>query len=210
MQVHESHKNTIQERATGDIALRRTGNAQGAYFFMIFTTGQRMNRQYFTPLPLPQYIINIVHRLAHRNIRGLNIWDIYRHPILEAEDGSNDDTNKFAYAMSNKENRETSDESNENDDYNDTNINPPTDWEMEHRSTGVTRPTTGGHFRDIGVHQSEEKAGFRENAGVYKNKENAGVQEKTNAPQNDHIDPWNFLTIKMQNTIDATEEKDEN
>ena len=50
-QVHEYHNNTIQERTTGAIYLRPTGNAQGAYFFMSLTTGRIMNRQSFTPPP---------------------------------------------------------------------------------------------------------------------------------------------------------------
>ena len=37
-QVHESHDNTMQERTTGAIDLRATGNAQGSYFFMSLTT----------------------------------------------------------------------------------------------------------------------------------------------------------------------------
>ena len=49
LQVHESHDNMMQERATGDIALRPTGNAQGAYFFIRFTTGWRLNSQLFIP-----------------------------------------------------------------------------------------------------------------------------------------------------------------
>ena len=53
-QVHESHDNTIQEITTRDIALRPTGNTQGAYFFMSLTTGRILNHQSFNPLPLPQ------------------------------------------------------------------------------------------------------------------------------------------------------------
>ena len=72
-QFHKSNDNTVQEQTTGDIALLPTGNAQGAYFFMILTTGLRLNRQSFTPLPLPQDIIKSIHRLAHRNPKGLDI-----------------------------------------------------------------------------------------------------------------------------------------
>ena len=38
-QLHKYHDNTIQERTTGAISLRPTGNAQGAYFFVSLTTG---------------------------------------------------------------------------------------------------------------------------------------------------------------------------
>ena len=72
-QAHEAHDNTMQERTTGAIALRPTDNAQGSYFFMSLTTGGRPNRQIFTPLPLPQDVINGIHRLALRNPKGLDI-----------------------------------------------------------------------------------------------------------------------------------------
>ena len=63
----------MQEKTTGAIALRPTGNAQGAYFSMRLTTGRILNRQSFTPLPLPQDVINSIHRLVRRNPKGLDI-----------------------------------------------------------------------------------------------------------------------------------------
>ena len=42
-QVHEAHDNTMQERTTGALVLRPTGHAQGEYFFMSLTSGQRLN-----------------------------------------------------------------------------------------------------------------------------------------------------------------------
>ena len=74
-QVQEDRDNTMQEQTTSVITLRPTGNAQGAYFFMSLTGGQRLNRKSFTPLPLPQDVINGVHRLALRNPKGLDIRD---------------------------------------------------------------------------------------------------------------------------------------
>ena len=90
-QVHEDHNNTMQERTTGAIALQPTGNAQGAYFFMSLTTGQILNRQSFTPLPLPQDVINSVHHLVRRNPKGLDIRNRDQHLFLEPEDGANND-----------------------------------------------------------------------------------------------------------------------
>ena len=39
-QVHTFHDNTIQERATGAIAMRPTRNSQGEYFFTSLATGR--------------------------------------------------------------------------------------------------------------------------------------------------------------------------
>ena len=90
-QFHKSHDNTMQERTTGAISLWPTGNAQGAYFFMSLTTGQILNRQSFTPLPLPQDVINSVHHLVRRNPKGLDIRNRDQHLFLEPEDGANND-----------------------------------------------------------------------------------------------------------------------
>ena len=47
-QFQEFNNNTMQERTTGSIYLRPTGNSQGAYFFMILTTVRILNRKSFT------------------------------------------------------------------------------------------------------------------------------------------------------------------
>ena len=72
-QAHEAHGNTTQERTTVAITLRPTGNFQGEYLFISLTTGQRLNRQSFTTLTLPQDVINGVHRLVRRNPKGVYI-----------------------------------------------------------------------------------------------------------------------------------------
>ena len=93
VQVNEYHENTMQEQATGAIYPRPTGNDQGVYFFMSLSTGRRLNRKSFTPLPLPKDVINVVHLLARRNPRGLGIQDRYRRLFLGDEDGARDDPN---------------------------------------------------------------------------------------------------------------------
>ena len=101
--VHKAHDNTMKERTTGAILLRTTGNAQGAYFFVSLTTARRLNRQSFTPLPLPQEVINGVHSLGRRNPKGINIRDRDRRPFLEPEDRKNNDEDDSTYAPSNNE-----------------------------------------------------------------------------------------------------------
>ena len=65
---------------------------------MRLTTGRILNRQSFTPLPLPQDVINGIHRLARRNPKGLDIRDRDRRPFLEPEDWTNDDEDDSTYA----------------------------------------------------------------------------------------------------------------
>ena len=69
---------------------------------MGLTTRQRLNRQNF-PLTLLRDVINIVHRLARRNPRVLDIRDRYRRLLLEAEKRYNDDPDDSTYAPSDGE-----------------------------------------------------------------------------------------------------------
>ena len=127
----------MQERTTGAIALQPTGNAQGAYFFMSLTTGQRLNRQRFTSLPLPQDVINGVDCLASRNPKGFGIRDRDRRPFLEPEDGTNNNEDDSTYAPSDDDSSNRKYESDDNHQIHD-NLNPPPDQKMEHQPTGVT------------------------------------------------------------------------
>ena len=67
---------------------------------MSLTTGLRLNRQSYTPLPLPQDVINCVHRLERRNPKGLDIRDRDRRPFLEPADNTNYDRDNSTYAPS--------------------------------------------------------------------------------------------------------------
>ena len=128
-QVHESYDNTMQERTTRAIALRPTGNTQGASLFMSLTTGRRLNCPGFTPLPLPQDTINTVHYLLRRNPRGLDIQDRDWRPFIKPEDGADDNDNDSTYALSENDNSDNEDDSdgNESDNYNNPNLHPPPD-----------------------------------------------------------------------------------
>jgi hypothetical protein len=66
-QVHEEHDNSMQARTTGAIALRPTGNEQGGFYFMSLTTGKALNRNHWHELPMPQDVIDRVHKLARHS-----------------------------------------------------------------------------------------------------------------------------------------------
>lgn len=67
VQTHEEHDNSMASRSTGAIALRRTGNEQGGHYFLNLTSGKVLNRSHWTPLPMPQNVIDRVHVLAIRS-----------------------------------------------------------------------------------------------------------------------------------------------
>ena len=122
-QIHKSHDNTLLERTTGGISLRPTGNAKGVYLFMSLMNSRRLNRQSFTPLTLPQDVINGVYHLARQNPRGLDIQDRYRRPFLEPEDEADNYDNDSTYIPLDNDNSYNKDESDENESDNDENAN---------------------------------------------------------------------------------------
>lgn len=65
-QVFEDNNptNTTATRMTGAIALNHTGNAQGDYYFMSLTTGERLHRHKWTELPVTQAVIEAVEGMA--------------------------------------------------------------------------------------------------------------------------------------------------
>ena len=74
---------------------------------MSLTTSQRLNRQSFTHLLLPQDVINAVHCRACHNPRGFDIRDRDWRPFLEPEDGANDDDDNSTYVPSDDNDSDT-------------------------------------------------------------------------------------------------------
>ena len=71
VETHESTDNSMNERTCPAIFLRTNGNEQGGAFFISLRTGQRLNRQAWTSLPMPDTVISTVHSLAKTTIIGL-------------------------------------------------------------------------------------------------------------------------------------------
>ena len=93
-QTHEEHDNSMATRTTGAIALRPTGNAQGGHYFMSLTTGRRLNRNFWTELPMPKEVIDHVHVLAQRFQHlppGLLFGDRNGEPDDDDDDTDDDD-----------------------------------------------------------------------------------------------------------------------
>eukprot|EP00956_Cyclotella_meneghiniana_P038398 scaffold153893_cov47-Cyclotella_meneghiniana.AAC.1 len=66
VQTHEEHDNSMATRTVGAIATRPTGNSQGGYYFVRLDTGRRIIRRDWTTLPMPDVVVDQVHRLARR------------------------------------------------------------------------------------------------------------------------------------------------
>ena len=88
MQTHEEHNNSMSPRTVGALALRPTGNAQGSFYFMSLSTGRVLNWLHGTALPMPDDVIDRVHRMAQRQKvnPGLLFGDRNMNPTYEEED----------------------------------------------------------------------------------------------------------------------------
>ena len=64
--THEEHDNTMAPRTIGALVLRPTGNAQGSYQFFSLSTRRVLTRNRATTLPMPDDVIEQVHRIARR------------------------------------------------------------------------------------------------------------------------------------------------
>ena len=94
VQTHEEHDNSMAARTIGAIALRPTGNTQGGYFFYSLTSGRVLNRGRWTSLPMPNEVIDRVHRMAcqeHGN-NGLFFEDRNHNPLVDPDDADEDDS----------------------------------------------------------------------------------------------------------------------
>jgi hypothetical protein len=94
VQTHEEHDNTMATRTVGALALRPTGNEQGSYYFLSLDTGRVINRMHATPLPMPNEVIDRVHRMARQQKAqpGLEFMDRHRQPVVDEDqdwDGGN-------------------------------------------------------------------------------------------------------------------------
>ena len=54
----------MQPRTSGAIALRLSGNEQGGHYFLCLHTGKRILRNNRTLLPMPNDMVDAIHRLA--------------------------------------------------------------------------------------------------------------------------------------------------
>jgi hypothetical protein len=141
VQTHKEHDNTMAARTVGAIATRPTGNAQGGYYFIRLDTGRRINRPNWTPLPMPDLVIDQVHRSAHRAsanptltftntrnedldelyayIQGIDDDDVPTAGPARVDDNTADDSgdeNDEDYVPTNGNDNDDSSDSSDNDD----------------------------------------------------------------------------------------------
>ena len=96
-QTHEEHNNSMNPRTVGALALRPVGNGQGSFYFLSVATGRVLNRLHATALPMPDEVIEKLHRMARqqRNNPGLVFADRNLNPDEYGEDEDDEDDETY-------------------------------------------------------------------------------------------------------------------
>jgi len=92
IQVHEKHNNSMESRMSGTIALCPSGNEQGGHYFLSLHTGKGVLRHHWIALPMPNYLVDAVHRLAAtaKQTRGIKFTDKAGNIIMEDDESDAD------------------------------------------------------------------------------------------------------------------------
>ena len=70
--------NMMMPRTHEAIALGPTGNLQGSVKFYCINTGRVLKRRSFTPMPMPESVIQRVNRIGERERQGRTFWFLNR------------------------------------------------------------------------------------------------------------------------------------
>ena len=91
-QTHEEHNNSMNPRTVGTLALRPVGNGQGSFYFLSVTTGRViLNRLHATALPIPDDIIDKIHRMARQQENNPSLIFADRNLNTDEDDDDDDD-----------------------------------------------------------------------------------------------------------------------
>ena len=118
VQTHEEHDNSMTTRTIGALAMRPTGNNQGSYYFLSLDSGRIINRIRATKMPMPNEVIDRVHRMARQQKAnpGLEFLDRNHQPIEDDDDSDSDDDDDESYQPDD----DAMDDDDEEDDDDDT------------------------------------------------------------------------------------------
>ena len=123
VQTHEEHTNDLRHRTLGAICLGPTGNSQGGHYFMSLTSGARIIRHRWTPLPMPADAIQRVTEMGRSQHMPSTVTFSDRHG-REIEDPIIADLDHYSYHSDDdstySDNASSSDDSDESDTYSES------------------------------------------------------------------------------------------
>ncbi|KAG7345607.1 hypothetical protein IV203_033138 [Nitzschia inconspicua] len=212
----------MRQRTLGAICLGPTGNSQGGHCFMSLTSGERIIRHRWTPLPMPEEAIAWVSQigrqqgmpstLAFSNRHGAEIMDQVTDVVEDPHPDISDDDSTYSYHSSASESRD--DISYAASNYHDDtpaltadpaiNVNAPPPFPA---ATGVT---------DIGLGQDLPTADDMsdESSEVDDDNESSGVDdasdERSGVNENDEMDLDDDKSTGLDRNVNLDEVEDTN
>ena len=114
-QTHEEHNNSMNPRTVSELALHPVGNGQGSFYFLSISTGRVLNRLHATALPMPNDIIEKIHRMARQQKSNPGLIFANRNLNLD-EDAYDDDNNDDDSYRPDDDDDDPDDDSDDDDD----------------------------------------------------------------------------------------------
>ena len=159
-QTHEEHNNSMNPRMVGAIALRPVGNGQGSFYFLSVTTGRVLNRLHATALPMPDDIIDKLHRMARQQKSNPGL--VFADRNLNPEEYDDDDDDETYHDSDNGDDDDDDDLSYNEDDDDDVDdgeeaaLGPPAARDVVAQNNDVE---DGGVDDDVWDNEGDDKAG---------------------------------------------------
>ena len=113
-QTHEEHNNSMNPRTVGALALRPVGNGQGSFYFLSISTGRVLNRLHATALPMPDDVIEKIHRMARQQKSNPGL--IFADRNLYPDEYDDDDDDNETYQEGDDDNPDDDSDDDGNDD----------------------------------------------------------------------------------------------
>ena len=152
-QTHEEHNNSMNPRTVGAIALRPVGNGQGSFYFLSITTARVLNRLHPTALPMPDDVIDKLHRMARQQKSNPGL--IFADRNLNPEEYDDDDDNETYHGNSESEDEDDMSHNDEEDsDVNDDEMVAPGAPEAGEE---VVQDNSGGDDEDDDIKSEDDK-----------------------------------------------------
>ena len=114
-QTHEEHNNSMNPRTVGALALRPVGNGQGSFYFLSISMGRVLNRLHATALPMPDDIIEKIHRMARHQKSNPGLIFANRNLDPDEDVYADDDDDNDSYRPDDDDD-DPDDDSDDNDD----------------------------------------------------------------------------------------------
>jgi hypothetical protein len=182
VQTHEKHNNSMEPRTSGAIALRPSGNEQGGHYFLSLHTGKRILRNHWTVLPMPNDVVDAVHRLAaaSKQAGGITFTDKDGNIITD-----DDDDEEIEEAMENDEPIPVP------DDYHENIINDNREEIDEEAITGVDEEMDADDITPTVPNNQDEAI-----TGVDNKQNMENTHDNTQSiPEEEENDPDEYVTI---------------